>query len=303
MPKRWLILMLLLHLNGYSQSDSAFKADTLCLHRQRLTALITGSTLLYAGSMTGLYHLWYKDYPQSSFHFYNDNDEWLGVDKAGHASASYIMGSLGYESLRWAGVDERNAIWFGGSAGFMFLTVVEVLDGFSAQWGASPGDLIANGLGSALFISQQLGWKEQRIKLKWSFHLTKYAQYRPELLGSTFPERMLKDYNGQTIWLSGNIRSFLPQNSSFPAWLNVAVGYGAEGMTGATINPDFYNGQPIPHFDRYAQFYFAPDIDLSRIKTNQPTLKMLFKVLDFIKIPLPGLVFTEKGMRICGACF
>ncbi|MBV2247017.1 MAG: YfiM family protein [Lentimicrobium sp.] len=303
MPKRWLILMLLLPLSSYSQSNTSLKADTLRLHRQRLTALITGSTLLYAGSMTGLYHLWYKDYPQSSFHFYNDNDEWLGVDKAGHATASYIMGSVGYESLRWAGVDEKNAIWFGGSVGFMFLTVVETLDGFSAEWGASPGDLIANGLGSALFISQQLGWKEQRLKLKWSFHLTKYAQYRPNLLGSTFPERMLKDYNGQTIWLSGNIHSFLPTNSRFPAWLNVAVGYGAEGMIGATSNPDFYNGQPLPHFDRYAQFYLAPDIDLSRIKTNRPALKTLLKVLDFIKIPLPGLVISEKGVQICPVCF
>ncbi|MDD3744225.1 MAG: DUF2279 domain-containing protein, partial [Lentimicrobiaceae bacterium] len=301
--KWWLILLFFLSVSGYSQTPIDTQTDTTGIQRKRLTTLIVGSTCLYAGSMTGLYHLWYKNYPQTNFHFYNDNNEWLGMDKAGHATASYALGNLGYNALRWAGVNEKQAIWFGGSTGFMFLTVVEILDGFSAQWGASPGYLIANGVGTALFISQQLGWKEQRIKLKWSVHLTNYAQYRPNLLGSNLAERMLKDYNGQTVWISGNIGSFLPKDSRFPGWLNLALGYGAEGMTGAVYNPGHHLGKPLPYFDRYRQFYLAPDIDLTRINTRNQTLKTVFKMLDFIKIPLPGLQFSEKGVKFCPVCF
>jgi hypothetical protein len=59
-------------------------------------------------------------------------------------------------------------------------------------------DIIANASGTALFVL----WKEQRITPKFSFHTTQYAQYRPNVLGSSLAEQMLKDYNGQTYWLS-----------------------------------------------------------------------------------------------------
>jgi hypothetical protein len=85
--------------------------------------------------------------------------------------------------------------------GICFLTAVEVLDGFSSEWGASSGDIIANASGTALFVSQELLWKE-RGSPKFSFHTTQYAQYRPNVLGSSLAEQILKDYNGQTYYFS-----------------------------------------------------------------------------------------------------
>ena len=136
-----------------------------------------------------------------------------------------------------------------------------------------------------------------RILLKYSFHLTDYAQYNPELLGKGFVARLIKDYNGQTVWLSGNISSFLPEKSRFPKWLNFSIGYGAEGMTGAVNNPQFLDDQPIPYFNRYRQFYLAPDIDLTRIKTRNNTLNYVFKTFGFLKFPLPTIEINKKGMK------
>jgi hypothetical protein len=290
-----LILLLFCSVAVIAQNNH-LSPETDTINKARRNGLIIGGSVAYAGSMTGLYYLWFKNYPQSNFHFINDNAQWLQADKTGHAFSSYYLGLAGYESLKWAGVDEKRSIWVGGSMGFVYLTVIEILDGFSAGWGASGGDLIANGMGSALFIGQQLGWKEQRIKMKWSFHMTKYARYNPGLLGSNFPQRMLKDYNGQTVWLSGNIHSFLQKESNFPKWLNIAVGYGAEGMTGATSNPSGLNGVPA-HFKRYRQFYFAPDIDLGRIKTRNNTLNFALKLFGFIKFPLPAIEINKNGMK------
>jgi hypothetical protein len=76
--------------------------------------------------------------------------------------------------------------------GFAFLTAVEVMDGYSAEWGASSGDIIANAAGTALYVSQELIWQEQRITPKFSFHTTKYASFRPSVLGSSFSEQILK---------------------------------------------------------------------------------------------------------------
>lgn len=281
---------------AFAQSDTAMYMLPE-INKARLNGIIIGGSAIYAGSMTGLYHLWYKNFPQSNFHFINDNNEWLFMDKAGHTTTSYYLGLLGYESLRWAGLSEKKSTWYGGSLGFVYLTVIEILDGFSKEWGASGGDLIANGTGTAFFIGQQQAWKEQRILLKYSFHMTDYAQYNPELLGRKTASRIIKDYNGQTVWLSGNISSFLPEESHFPKWLNISVGYGAEGMTGAENNPQFLNEQPIPSFDRYRQFYFAPDIDLTRIKTRNNTLNYILKTFGFLKFPLPTIEINKKGMK------
>ncbi len=270
--------------------------DTLNKKRLHAVALTTGG--LYAGSMTGLYLLWYRDYPQSSFHFHNDNRDWLLIDKLGHFTTAYQLGYYGYQMMRWTGSSEKHSVWIGGNLGLFFLTTVEVFDGFSKEWGFSTGDFLANAFGSALFISQQLAWKEQRIWQKISFSRTSYAQYRPELLGSNLLEEMLKDYNGHTFWLSVNPASFLNKQSKFPAWLNIAVGYGAKGMTGATSNPSEVDGQPLPHFRRTMQFYVSPDIDLTRIPTHSKTLKIVLGALNFIKVPMPTIEYNaQDGLR------
>jgi hypothetical protein len=125
-------------------------------------------------------------------------------------------------------------------------------------------------------------------------HGSKYAKYRPDLLGSTVAERIFKDYNGHTIWLSVNPSSF-SSGSKFPAWLNIAAGYGAEGMLGGIANPKQYNGEALPVFKRYRQFYISPDIDLTRIKSNSAVINTLKEVFGFIKIPAPAIEFNGKG--------
>lgn len=221
------------------------------------------------------------------------------MDKLGHAATSATLGLYGYKALKWCGVSEKKSIWYGGSIGFAYLTTIEILDGFSDEWGASPGDLCANAFGSALFMSQQFAWHEQRINLKWSFHQTEYSQYRPDLLGSRLNENMLKDYNGQTYWLSANINSFLNKENRFPKWLNIAIGYGAEGMTGAFENSSTYKGTPIPYYKRYRQFYLSPDIDFTRIPTKSKVLNTVFNLLNFVKIPAPTLEYSkEKHFRV-----
>jgi len=262
-------------------------------HPKRVAVLAGIEGSLYVGSFVGLYAAWYKDYNSGHFHYFNDNDEWLQVDKVGHATTSYFLGKIGYDMLRWAGVDEQKSLIFGGGLGFIYQSTVEVFDGFSRGWGFSWGDMAANAFGTALFIGQQAGWHEQRLSLKFSSHFTGYAQYRPELLGSTPLERIIKDYNGQTYWLSANVHSFLPESSRFPKWINVAFGYGAEGMLGGFANPD----EPgVPTFDRYRQYYLSLDIDLTRIPAKRQWVRTLLNVISFIKVPFPALEFSKNGV-------
>lgn len=267
-------------------------------NKKRFTAVIGTESALYAGSLVGLNVLWYRDHPRSSFHFFNDNSEWLQMDKAGHMVTSYYIGRIGIDLLKWSGVEHRKAAWYGGMVGSAYQTTVEILDGFSSGWGFSTGDVAANTMGSALVIGQELGWKEQRITLKYSFSKSRYAQYRPNLLGSSLTENLFKDYNGQTYWASINVHSFLRDDAKFPRWLNVAVGYGAEGMTGGKFNPSMIdeNGNQL-YFDRYRQYYLSLDIDLTRIRTRSHFLKTCFETFGFIKIPAPAVGFSKKGFE------
>ncbi len=277
---------------------SLFGQDSIINYEKRKKILTYGATAAYAGSMTLLYQAWYKNYKQSPFHFYNDNDNWMLADKMGHTFTSYQISRLGHGASKWAGYPENTSVWVGGATGFVFQTVIEVLDGFSAGWGASPGDLAANTLGSALFISQQKLWQQQRITIKLSYHHTKFNNYRPDLLGSNEIESILKDYNGLTIWLSGNLKSFWPE-SALPDWLNMAVGYNAYGMTGASSNSMSYNGNPIPEFDRTRRFLLSPDIDWTNIESDSRFVTMLLKGLSFIKLPAPALEWNQKnGLRV-----
>lgn len=274
------------------------KSDSSTLNKKRLAIVLASQGTVYAASITGLYFLWYADYPQSSFHFFNDNCEWMQMDKFGHATAGYLISNLGYATYRWAGMERRKAIWYGGLLSFAYMANIEVLDGFSSEWGFSTGDFIANTAGCFLFIGQQLLWDEQRFRVKFSFHPTEYAQYRPEVLGENFIQQVLKDYNGQTYWLSGNISSFLPKSSKFPRWINVAVGYGADGMLGAYRNPEGTVNDPVPHFTRTRQFYLSLDVDLSRIRTRSKVLHTILSVVNVLKLPFPALEFNTKGQVI-----
>lgn len=273
----------------YCQQKSTLwiKSDTLNTSR-RNTIAITEATLGGA-TLLALNQLWYADYPKSKFHFTNDNNQWKQLDKMGHIMTSYYVGKVGMELLDWAGVRKEDQLIYGATLGFTFLTAVEVLDGFSEEWGFSLGDFAANAAGTGLLVGQELLWDEQRITLKYSFHQTKYANTRPGALGENFIQQVLKDYNGQTYWLSANIWSF-KKESKFPKWLNIAFGFGAEGMLyGEDLPTNQFTQNP------YRQFYLSLDVDLTKIKTKSKFLQSVFSVINFIKIPAPTLEFRSKG--------
>jgi hypothetical protein len=276
--------------------------DTLKPNNSRLL-LITGVNVAgYGGSLVILNRTWYKNFPKSSFHTFNDSKEWLQMDKIGHAWAAYNTGRITTAMWKYAGLTEKKAVIISGLTSTAYLTVIELMDAHSQKWGWSWSDMSANVFGSGLFMSQQLGWHEQRIQMKFSFHRHYYPdnmtkERSDELFGDSWAERMLKDYNAQTHWLSFNIRSFFKE-SKWPEWLNVAVGYGADGLLGGYENTwNDETGNPVTRNDisRKRQFYLSPDIDFTKIKTSKKIGKVIFGLLNILKMPAPALMIDSKG--------
>ncbi|MEO6883229.1 MAG: DUF2279 domain-containing protein [Bacteroidia bacterium] len=291
----FLLLILSLLFPRHINAQENFFTPSPTFNRGRFTGVVISESLIYAVTMIGLSRIWYKKYPHSPFHFFNDNGEWQQMDKMGHFTTSYNVGRLGMDALRWSGVSNQQSIWYGGSLGLLFLATVEVADGFSKEWGFSMGDMTANTLGATLLIGQQLAWNEQRVSMQFSYHASIYSSYRPDELGSNLWENLVKDYNGQTYWFAANISSFVKTGTNFPKWLDMDFGYGAEGMTGGMKNPEMKDslGNPIV-FKRYRKFFFAPGADFTRLPNVSPFVETIFETTDFIKIPAPTLEFTQK---------
>ena len=252
-------LLFSFNLAAQIKNEQGFLYPSEHFNKTRFVEVVAGESVLTAVATIGLQYLWYKKYPKSHFHFFNDNNEWLQMDKVGHATSVYNISAFQYNLMRWSGVNAGTAKWVGGLSGLAYLTVIEIMDGFSKEWGFSKGDMIANISGAALFTGQQALWNQQKMELRFSFHKTIFAKYNPNMLGANLPERAIKDYNGQSYWLSFNIYSFLNKNNNFPKWINADIGYGADGMTGAVHNPTTVNGKPIPSFERNRKFFLGVD--------------------------------------------
>jgi len=291
-----------------SQSSIAFQSSkpyyTLSAQQKKQRQLLVAgiNVAAYGGSLFILHRAWYKDEARTSFQVFNDMKEWLQIDKVGHAWTAYNASRASAMLWEWAGLPHKKAVWIGGLSGFAYLTGIEFLDAHSAKWGWSWGDIGANVIGSGIFMGQEFLWQEQRIQYKFSFHKKNYNESiledrADELFGKGLYERMLKDYNAQTYWFSFNLKSFFPE-TNLPPWLNIAAGYGADGMFGGFENKwKDEMGSDLTRYDipRKRQFYLAPDIDFTKIKTKSKFLKTSFALLNAFKCPAPALMLDNKG--------
>jgi hypothetical protein len=255
---------------------------------------------LWGGSFYALNNAWYANYPKAKFHLYNDWKEWQQMDKLGHTWSTYQISRHTSNIWQWAGLEKEKAIWVGSLSGMAYLSVIEILDGYSDKWGFSIPDVLANTAGAGLFLGQELLWKEQRISLKLSYSPYQYGnlKYRADqLFGSGDVERLLKDYNGQIIWASINLKSFMP-DAKIPKWLNLAVGYNARTMLGGYENKwEDQSGNMISRTDikRYKRFLLSLDIDLTKIETKNKTLKTIYSIVNVLKVPAPAIELNTLG--------
>ena len=263
------------------QAEANFVSDE-GINNGRLA--IVGGTLLASMVVIHVYQQngWWKD-NRAPFHFQEDLNYGLWVDKVGHFYGGYVMGYTIQKCVQWANVPERNAVWIGAAGGLLFQTYVEVEDGFST-WGFDRVDFAADVGGAAWLVGRHYVPILQNFDLKVSYHSS-------PLLGTTGgsgfrgqQHLIIDDYEGQTFWMSVKIHNLLPESmkSVWPDFLCLALGYGARDI--ATTNP-------------YRVFFLGPDLDMTKVIPPKTSfLKTLGEVLNFIHMPLPAVQFSPHGI-------
>lgn len=295
MSKQFYIFILAL---AFSTTCLAQNQDSLSLKykkRQLYSSILVPS--VWAVGTASLYHVWYSKYTTSHFHFFNDNNEWMQMDKLGHVYTANKLASTAYDYYKWVGFSDKKAIIRSTIVSIGFQTTLEILDGFSSNWGFSIGDEIANITGDCLFSTQQYFLHRQLVIPKFSYHATPFANLRPNILGSTFQERLLKDYNGQTYWYS-----FSPFASKKLNWLCLSFGY---SINAKIVGSENLYIDPITNYKYQAsrKFVFSLDIDFGQLPIKNKVLKAISKQLNYIKVPFPSLILNENQLRFQGIYF
>jgi hypothetical protein len=292
-----LVLFLIFHLSiGVNAQSFLTPSDS--LSKPRVISVSAGTAGLWAGSIAGLGLVWYADFEKTKFHFFDDSREWQQMDKLGHFYAAGHFAEAVGDAYKWAGVAPKKASLIGTAVGLGYLTTFEILDAYSADWGFSWADMGCNALGVASYFGQSYFFDERFVNFKFSAQPTGLADYRPEVLGNSFASKLLKDYNGQTYWMSFNPFCWGKKGQKIPKWLNLSFGYGINNQLigdGGIYVID--NGTSQLSFTPYREFYFSLDIDFEKIPTRSKFLKLLFKGLNTLKVPFPAMEFSTQGIR------
>jgi hypothetical protein len=178
-----------------------------------------------------------------------------GADKLGHAMAFYASTRLLASTLDlWAGQPLHEAIRVAGFASAAVSLAVEVLDGYSLEYGFSTGDLAMNllGIGAGMLLESSPRL-DALIDLRWKYRRSADARW----LGDRDP---IADYSGHTYLLVLKA-SGVPQWQSH-SWLRYGelhFGYGSRGY--APHPGRFAPVQPRPH----RNLYFGVGINLSEL--------------------------------------
>lgn len=220
--------------------------------------------------------LWWKG-ERVPFHVNVDQD-WryaLGADKLGHmvfpATATRTYATL----LRTAGLDSMPAVLVSAGVALTYQTYIEIRDGFSARYGFSPADMVANVMGASFPVLQQAVPALRPFTLQISYDPSQ--AYRAGGYGS-----IIDDYTSTTHWVAVEVGALLPRSWStwYPSWLGIAVGHSVEGLDGNG------GGQHV--------LYLALDWMPERIAGLPPWLREVLTVLHAYHLPAPAVRLTPS---------
>lgn len=218
----------------------------------------------------------------SDFHFENDFDYALNLDKFGHFASGVALGEFFYEGYYWAGVSEFYAYLFAGLSAMSTHIAIDIKDGFAPSWGFSIFDVLSGTLGGFLPMAERYVPVFKYVDLKWSYWINTKVYYRQNHHASD--GIFTDDYVNQTFWASFKPYRLLPSSVRryYPSWLAIAAGL--------SIDEGVFTGDPHPR----REVYISLDYDLEAFRPQSPMARKLIRYLNYLKFPSPTIqVYPE----------
>ncbi|MCB2203924.1 YfiM family protein [bacterium] len=252
---------------GYDPHETHWQWENLAIVGGVLGATVTGIHIYQQNA-------WWQG-QRGPFHFVNDPDYALNVDKAGHFYGGAFGSWLGQKSMVWSGASQETAVWGGFALGSLFELYVEFEDGFATGWGFSPGDAYADVAGAAWPVLQHY------VPYLSSFQ-PKFTYWPSDaFINGTHKGNAIDDYEGQTYWMGIHMYELLPPSwqDYWPSWLGIAVGISIRNM---------HTEQGYENLQR--NVIIALDYDMREIIPGDSwLLHTLKEALNFIHFPSPAI--------------
>ena len=116
------------------------------------------------------------------------------------------------------------------------------------------------------------------------------------MLGHGAGQQFLKDYNGQTYWLSIDFFSFT-KSIKIPPVLKVfclSIGYGADGMVYGREKENLVHG-----FIPFQEYYLSPDINFEKITTQSKWIQIFLFMVNKLHALMPAIEYSAMhGLKL-----
>jgi hypothetical protein len=252
----------------------------------RLALVSSGVSLTYIGAYWVIFRNgWWKD-SGNTFHFANDFEYALNLDKGGHFFSGILMGEVFYDGLRWSGMEELPAHWWASSFAALSHVGIDIKDGYAPEWGFSVWDVIAGTAGGFWPMFKRYSRFGPYLDFKGSYWYNSTEYWRSTTHVSDIPVAT-DDYVNQTYWLSLKVQKLLPNSMQkyWPAFIAFTAGL--------SITEPVYNGE------RKYEVFIGPDWDLEGLFAPKSyEAKRIVRYLNYIHFPMPALqVYPHRAIH------
>ncbi len=266
------------------------QTDTLKINKKRV--LLVGSSLAVGlgGSYWYIKNSWWSD-KQIPFHFDDGADlrYALNVDKIGHFMGGLEAADVFFSSMKWAGMNEKQALWYGAAFGSGLQLAIEMKDAYAPYWGFSKWDLALGSAGSLWPIAQYYNDDLKAINFKFSYykHSDIYWEIDRQRGKETNQYAWQDDYPNQTYWVTFDVNHFV-ETFCWPDWLNITVGFGLDDTQ--------YLNEHNTKIGGNNEWYIALDYDIPKMlkKWDSPTGKKIKHWLNYFHFPAPTIRISPK---------
>jgi len=240
------------------------------------------------GSYLYIENSWWSE-KQTAFHFDNGSDKVyaLNVDKAGHFMGGLQAAEVFSESMRWAGMNKKQALWFGATFGSGLQLAIEMKDAYAPYWGFSTLDLTIGSAGAFLPIAKYYFPTLRTFDVKFSYWKQHNTYWDLENQRGKNPNKYAwqDDYVNQTYWLSVDLNHF---NEKIPEWLNIAIGFG--------LDETQYLNEHNTKIGGENEWYIALDYDIPKMLKgwDSKIAKKIKHWLNYFHFPAPTIRISPK---------
>ena len=280
-------LFLSFFLFGFSsEAKQTLKNDS--IKKGRIVLVSSSLILALGGSYLYIENSWWSE-KQIAFHFDNGSDKVyaLNVDKAGHFIGGLQAADLFSESMRWAGMNKKQALWLGAAFGSGLQLAIEMKDAYAPYWGFSTLDLTIGSAGALLPIAKYYSPTLRVFDAKISYWKQHNTYWDLERQRGKIPNKYAwqDDYVNQTYWISIDLNHF---NEKIPEWLNIAIGFG--------LDETQYLIEHNAKMGGNNEWYIGLDYDIPKIlqKWNSPIVKKIKHWLNYFHFPAPTIRISPK---------